>query len=299
MDNGQISARYVVAVSGGVDSVVLLDMLVNKKLPPTIYHLPFTTYHLPPTIYVVAHFDHGIRSDSAEDTAFVRQLAAKYELPFETKREELGANASEELARDRRYAFLREVAKKYDAKIMTAHHADDVIETIAINLTRGTGWRGLAVLDSPDVERPLLRKAKSELIEYARQYDLQWREDMTNRDTKYLRNDLRKKLSVLDADTRKLLGLYRERQVVLRRKIEREAARLIGESPYSRYLFINAPEDAALEMLRAALDYHPTRPQLVRALLAIKVFREGRRYEVASGISLKFTRTQFIVEKRG
>jgi tRNA(Ile)-lysidine synthase len=114
--------KYVVAVSGGVDSVVLLDHLAGHP-----------EYEL-----VVAHFDHGIRDDSREDEAFVRSLAEKYNVPFESKREDLGKQASEELARDRRYAFLRSVAGKHNAQIITAHHADDAVETIAINLLRGT-----------------------------------------------------------------------------------------------------------------------------------------------------------------
>src|SRR3989344_5293986 len=115
--------NYIVAVSGGVDSVVLLDMLIKQK-----------EHNL-----VVAHFDHGIRVDSDADARFVWELAKKYELSFEVRREELGDAASENTARSHRYAFLRDIAKKYSATIVTAHHADDVVETIAINLTRGTG----------------------------------------------------------------------------------------------------------------------------------------------------------------
>ena len=115
-------ATYVVAVSGGVDSVVLLDVFSKIK------------HHT----LVVAHFDHGIRTDSVHDARFVEALAKKHTLTFETLREELGADASEEKARDRRYAFLRSVAKKYDGRIVTAHHSDDAVETIAINMSRGT-----------------------------------------------------------------------------------------------------------------------------------------------------------------
>ena len=98
--------KYVVAVSGGVDSVVLLDMMSRRGDVDAI----------------VAHFDHGIRDDSLEDRLFVGELASAYGFPYEFKREELGSDASEDLARVQRYAFLREVAKKYDARIMTAHH---------------------------------------------------------------------------------------------------------------------------------------------------------------------------------
>ena len=280
--------KYVVAVSGGVDSVVLLDMLASGLVPGAEL--------------VVAHFDHGIRPDSADDATFVRQLAADYAVPFETKREELGANASEEKARDRRYAFLHDVAKKHKAKIMTAHHADDIVETIAINLTRGTGWRGLAVLDNPDIERPLLDKTKAELVHYANEHALEWREDSTNQDTKYLRNDLRQRLAQLDADNRELLRRYRERQVVLRKMIDNETDRLVGASPYARHLFISVADEAAQELLRAVFVKEnvvvPTRPQLKRALHAIKVLHGGKRYEVATGISLSFTKTHFAVELR-
>lgn len=283
-----LQARYIVAVSGGVDSVVLLDMLATGKVPGGEL--------------IVAHFDHGIRDESADDATFVRQLAADYGLPFETRREELGASASEELARDRRYAFLREVATKHAAKIMTAHHADDVVETIAINLARGTGWRGLAVLDSPDIERPLLARTKAELIDYAKQHNLEWQEDVTNSDTKYLRNNLRQKLNSLDVQTKEVLTLYRNRQVALRREVEAEAGRLVGESPYSRYLFITTPDMAAEELLRKVVvnevAYYATRPQLSRALLAIKTLHAGRDYELAAGVTLRFTGTSFIVERQ-
>ncbi len=279
--------KYVVAVSGGVDSVVLLDMLAKGVIPCTEF--------------VVAHFDHGIRDESADDALFVYDLAKKYDVSFETKREDLGKDASEELARTRRYAFLRDVAKKYDAKIMAAHHADDIVETIAINLTRGTGWRGLAVLDSVDIERPLLDKTKSEIVEYARMNSLEWREDVTNSDTKYLRNALRKKLTGLDVQTFRLLHLYRNRQVALRAQIDAEAKKLVKDSPYSRYFFIYAPSHAAEELLRTAIfnqaGYSPTRPQVRRALHAIKTFHHQKRYEIASGVYLKFTTTHFSVEK--
>lgn len=275
--------NYVIAVSGGVDSVVLLDMMAKKG-----------------DAIVVAHFDHGIRSDSADDARFVQQLASKYGLPFETAREELGANASEELARERRYAFLNVVAKKYDATIMTAHHADDVIETIAINISRGTGWRGLAVLGSPSIARPLLDMSKADLIEYANANQLTWREDSTNQDTKYLRNGLRQKLTGIDDETKELLRRYRERQCFLRKEVDNEAGRIIGASPYSRYLFINSPQRPAHELVRATfvreVGFAPTRPQIKRSLLAIKTFQAGRRFEVADGVTLHFTRTHFVVE---
>lgn len=173
--------KYVVAVSGGVDSVVLLNLLSKA----------------PGLELVVAHFDHGIRDDSIEDLEFVRSLASEYGLTFVAEQVVLGANTSEATARDARYKFLRKVMKNEDARaIATAHHQDDLIETILINIMRGTGRKGLSPLhESPDVVRPLLDVPKSEILAYAKEHKIEWREDSTNQDQKYLRNYLR--LSVL------------------------------------------------------------------------------------------------------
>jgi tRNA(Ile)-lysidine synthase len=279
--------RFVVAVSGGVDSVVLLDMMVDELIPADRL--------------IVAHFDHGIRPESADDAIFVAELAKKYDLLFETKREELGAGASEELARDRRYAFLREVAAKHDAKIMTAHHADDVIETIAINLTRGTGWRGLAVLDNSEVERPLLGKTKAELVAYATDHNLQWREDATNSDAKYLRNSLRQKLKTLDELTKELLRRYRDRQVVLKNMIDTETDAYMT-APYSRYFFTNLPTEVAFELLRGVMvretGQSVVRPLLEKLLLAIKTYQAGKRIDIDAQHEIVFARTDFVIRKR-
>jgi len=281
--------KFVVAVSGGVDSVVLLDMLVNKVLP--IPHFP-----TPNPQYIVAHFDHGIRPDSAQDAEFVAGLAKEYGLPFETKREELGPGASEELARDRRYEFLRSVAKKHKAILVTAHHADDVVETIAINLLRGTGWRGLAVLDS-DVYRPLTDMTKAEIIDHAQKHKLQWHEDSTNASDDYLRNRVRKQTIGLDNDIkRQLLALW-VTQKSLKKHIDDEVAKLIGNGPdYSRYFFTYLDNTTAIEILRGVVGGRLTRPQLAKALHAIKTSLPSKIFQAGGGVNLRFTSRNFRVE---
>lgn len=273
------------AVSGGVDSVVLLDMMVRLK----------------DVKLIIAHFDHGIRDDSLEDAAFVTGLAQKHNLPIEMRREELGVKASEETARSRRYAFLRDVARKHTAKIVTAHHADDVVETVAINLHRGTGWRGLAVLDSKDIERPLLAMTKRQIIHYAKKRGLKWREDSTNTDHRYLRNRLRDRLAIVDPETKEWVNDLRNRQVAIKNKIDAETLKLIGVAPYSRYFFTHINDTVAIELLRAVFEAEtgtsPTTPRRKRALHAIKVAKAGATYDVAEGTKLRFTRTEFVVER--
>src|SRR5438445_4950610 len=110
---------YAVAVSGGVDSVVLLDILAKRD----------------DLELAVAHFDHGIREDSVEDRHFVEGLAKNYGLPFIYEEGSLGPKSSEAEAREARYKFLRQAQKKAGAKaIITAHHQDDLLETAILNM---------------------------------------------------------------------------------------------------------------------------------------------------------------------
>src|SRR6185437_11240876 len=96
--------KYVLAVSGGVDSMVLLDLLSN----------------LPGADLIVGHFNHGIRPEADRDEVLVAEAAKKYDLPFEAGRAYLGPKTSEEAARQARYDFLRSIQEKYGAsKIIT------------------------------------------------------------------------------------------------------------------------------------------------------------------------------------
>jgi len=273
--------KYIVAVSGGGDSVVLLDILARQKGNQLI----------------VAHFDHGIRPDSHMDAEIAKNQAIKHNLQFEIKREELGPNASEELARDRRYNFLRELADKYDAQIITAHHADDAIETVAINLMRGTGWRGLAAMDSPDVIRPLTDKTKSELIKYAKRRKLNWREDSTNADDKYMRNRIRQNIAKISEDVkRQLLALW-VTQKSIKELINTELKTLVGDGPtYSRYFLTNVNETVAIECLRYITRAKLTRPQMLKLLHNIKTIQPGKTYSAGSGVKVNFTSRNFTVE---
>jgi tRNA(Ile)-lysidine synthase len=175
------AGNYVVAVSGGVDSMVMLDIIRRK----------------PDVTLVVAHFNHGIREDSVQDEKLVEETAKKYSLKYEVGHGNLPAGASEDTARKARYKFLEAVQDKYSADgIITAHHQDDLIETVFMNLLRGSGYRGLvSIKTNKKVMRPLLNVTKQELIKYAERNKLVWREDTTNDDESYMRNYIRKNLT--------------------------------------------------------------------------------------------------------
>ncbi len=268
--------KYLVAVSGGVDSVVLLDMLTKSE------------HRL-----VVAHVDHGIRGeDSAADARFVAALAKRYQLPFVSTELHLGKLASEERARAGRYDFLFAQAKKFNAIVVTAHHQDDMVETVALNLTRGTGWRGLAVLDRQEMSRPLLTLSKAQIYEYAVRHRLEWVEDATNQTDTYLRNRLRAKITTLALDGQKIAEL-RAKQLQLRRDIDQEATKIFQRAAGSRYFMNMLDRASAVEVLGAHMaavcGRRPVRAQLERALHAIKTAKPGSTFQAGDGISLTFT----------
>ncbi len=178
--------RVLVGVSGGIDSVVLLDVLV--ELSPA--------YDM--CLHVV-HLDHMIRGeDSYEDSLFVQHLALKYGLGCTISRNDARllkkGESLEESARRVRYAFFNRCLKALSAdKIALAHNADDQVETVLMRILRGTGPRGICGMrpDAFPYVRPLLKVWRSEIESYVRQKGLSYRVDITNYDTHYLRNKIR------------------------------------------------------------------------------------------------------------
>jgi len=181
--------RCVVAVSGGPDSMALLQVLA--QLAPTL-----------DLFLVVAHVDHGLRPAEAEAEArLVREAAHRLGLACECGRLEVAASAREQglsrehAARNLRYGFLVEVAARYRAtKIAVAHTADDQAEEILLRLIRGTGRAGLAGmarLRDGLVVRPFLEIAKAEILRYLAAENIPYCLDSSNRQRIYLRNRIR------------------------------------------------------------------------------------------------------------
>jgi tRNA(Ile)-lysidine synthase len=182
--------RVLVAVSGGPDSVALLDLLAA-----TAGH----GWQL-----VVAHVDHGIQPESARIAAMVESLAASYGVGFRCRRLQLGPETSETEAREARYAVLESIRVQEKADwIVTAHHADDQAETVLLRVLGGTGPAGLAAMAAVQgvIVRPLLPFRREELARYLLDRNLSAWEDPANSDPRHLRAWLR----------RSLLPLIRER----------------------------------------------------------------------------------------
>ncbi|MGE5803723.1 MAG: tRNA lysidine(34) synthetase TilS [Gemmatimonadota bacterium] len=172
----------LVAVSGGPDSVALLDLLLGLAGELGLQ-------------LVVAHADHGIQSASRSVGQSVKTLARKYGLPFELGELRLGPDATETEARQARYAWLRAVQKRRGAKyIVTAHHEDDQIETVMLRALRGSAPSGLAGISAKSrggLVRPLLPFSRRQLADYAAARELPVHDDPANRDPRHLRSWVR------------------------------------------------------------------------------------------------------------
>lgn len=170
-------SRALVGVSGGGDSLVLLDLLVRTR----------DTHRLDLT---VAHVDHGIHPDSGRVAAAVAGRAAQLELPVEIGRLALGPSASETRAREERYRWLEGTRRRLGIDwIVLGHHADDQVETVLLRVLEGSGPAGLAAMApvTGRLVRPLLPFRREQLAAYARERNLHGWDDPANSDPKHLR----------------------------------------------------------------------------------------------------------------
>jgi tRNA(Ile)-lysidine synthase len=245
-------AHVAVALSGGMDSVVLLHLLRFGGARVT-----------------AAHFDHAMRPGSDADARWVRGLCVAWGVPLVEARAEETLRTEDE-ARRARYRFLRRAQAESGAThLATAHHADDQAETVLFRILRGTGVAGLAGIPERDeggLVRPLLPFWRAELKGYARENGLRWRTDPTNRALGPARNRIRNELIPRIEETlapgarRSLVRLARlaraeeEEWSVLVRRATREAVKWEGEG-------------AALVRDRLAAYDWPVAARVLRAVL--------------------------------
>ena len=291
MDKLLKPGRYIVAVSGGIDSVALLHMLTqNKNLE-----------------LVVAHFDHGIRPDSAEDTEFVAGLAREHNLPFVTERVELGDGASEALARQKRYNFLQKSRKKNMANaVVTAHHQDDVIETALLNVLRGTKRLGLVSLKSTDVIiRPLLHMTKEEIKSYANKHNLKWREDPTNQETYYKRSRIRQiiKKSLTVENRQSILNLLKtiekqnkEIQAITNTYLANQSDTILDKKSLTALPDELANEIAAAWLRKNKINFDKT--TIERIVKGAKNLQNGSQIDVKQNHYCLLTKDQIVLKRR-
>lgn len=180
--------KIVIGVSGGPDSITLLNVLnkFKEKLNIKIY---------------VAHINHMIRAEADEETEYVKEFCNRLDVEFFCKKIDAQEEAkklkigTEEAGRNIRYAFFEEVAKRVEAnKIATAHNSNDNAETVLMNIMRGTSISGLAGIEKirdGKYIRPLIRCSRKAIEEYCKQNNLQPKFDKSNLENIYTRNKIR------------------------------------------------------------------------------------------------------------
>lgn len=329
--NEENMAKIILAVSGGVDSMVMLDMICRSG--------KYSSGDI-----IIGHFDHGMRENSALDAEFVRRKAKEYGVEFRLGKGELGKKADEAMARKARYEFLKQIEP--GAMIFTAHHLDDLVETVAINLVRGTSWRGLGGLSRAGIRRPFLEREliyepmdKAAIFEYAAKRKLEFREDQSNSSDEYLRNRIRhgtnNSIGVMEMSFEQKMVIFElwQRQKALRAEIDAATAALLpDDGVWERKWFQRMEELAraevraqaqglaqsqgagetreagrveeiwegwrlvALELLRAGTlraGIQATRPQLEEFRQAILNYAPGKRFNLPGDKLVKLNKEDF------
>ena len=252
------------AVSGGLDSMCLLDLLDRwcRERDGRV---------------VAAHFNHRLRgTESDRDETFVRDWCAAHDISFVSGSGDVRGLAEreglslEEAARNLRYAFLRQEAEKLGPRIWiyNAHHADDNAETILFNLIRGTGVAGLTGMayQQDGIYRPLLNVARAELADYAAAYGIPHVEDSTNGDPdaaarNYLRLEVMPRLKQINPKAVEHINSAGRRLRVVDRSLEEEAVRRTahvevreGRVTLSKRALAEAPDAVKPRMLLRLFD---------------------------------------------
>ncbi|UZR94351.1 tRNA lysidine(34) synthetase TilS [Chondrinema litorale] len=181
------TSKVLITISGGVDSVVMTKLFFDAGFK-----------------FELAHCNFQLRGkDSEKDAEFVRNIAERYNVGFHIVRFETEKFANENqlstqmAARELRYSWFKEIRKNFDFDcIATAHHANDQLETMLSNLSRGTGLSGLKGMptDKNGFIRPMIFASKKDILDYAKLHKIKWREDSSNVSEKYKRNLIRRKV---------------------------------------------------------------------------------------------------------
>lgn len=277
---GDKSHRYLLAVSGGIDSTVMCHLF---------YEAGFS--------FGIAHCNFKLRGkESDKDEKFVKTLAKKYYVPFYCKRfntksySETKGISVQMAARKLRYEWLSRLCRdlsygrkkiareeKYDF-IATAHHLDDSVETFFINILRGTGIAGLqgVPVKQDNIIRPMLFANKKIIRQYAEKESLVWKEDSSNFTDKYLRNTIRnhllpslKKLNTgFEKTIVKELSYFKEAGEILKKFVEEKKKEIVEEEGKNILLNIKKLKDSGhakllLHELLRTYDFTPETTELI------------------------------------
>lgn len=294
----------VVAVSGGADSMALLDVLQTLQKQYAFSLL-------------AAHVHHGLRGEEADrDARFVAEVCQKRGIPLETLHTDVAALAApgesiEQAGRRVRYAFFEELRVKNDYRfIATAHHADDNLETVLLHLTRGSGLRGLCGI-APchnGIIRPFLTCTRASIEQYCEERAISFVTDGTNTDILYSRNRIRHTVlpqlkeinpQVVTACTR-MTAVLREEESFLNALTEElvQSAR-VGEDTYDRAVLAQAHAVLRRRALKLLMEQAGSDCEEKHVLLTERAVEEGSgAVQVPGGVYVSVTENALKLERR-
>lgn len=268
----QSNTQWLLAISGGVDSMVLTDLCLQSKIP-----------------IVLAHCNFQLRGEeSSRDEEFVQQFATTFKIPLHIKRFDTSDYASKNklsiqiAARELRYGWFNSLSQEEEIKmtkqklyIATAHHANDNVETVLMNFCKGTGISGLHGILSKqqNIIRPLLFATKQEIIDYAKDKKLTWIEDSSNAQDDYTRNAIRHQLipvlqkifPTIQQNLQHNINRFKDAEILYQQALQQWIKKLCtykdGEChiPVNRLIPLPAAQTILFEIIR---NYHFTSAQL-------------------------------------
>ena len=285
--------RYLLAVSGGIDSMVLLAVFHKLNLP-----------------FEVAHINYQLRGEESEqDQALVHKYCSERNITYHLNRADLqqkldedGGNLQQE-ARKIRYDFFRSILENRSLNcIVTAHHQDDQIETFWLMLSRSAGITGLSGMESfsKTIFRPLLPCSKIEILEWAESNKIQWREDRSNSSNNYQRNLWRNKLlpylqteiPTLNDSVLLLMNYFKEENNEQKKKVQK----YIDEVSIKNFIKLSDYDQLTIHQLVILFNHFKIPLNLISELSKIRFAQKGKALVIhASECSFK----QLIKEEDG
>ncbi len=285
--------RYLLAVSGGIDSMVLLAIFHKLNLP-----------------FEVAHVNYQLRGDESEqDQALVLKYCSERNITFHLNRADLqqkldedGGNLQQE-ARKIRYNFFRSLLENRSLNyIVTAHHQDDQIETFWLMLSRSAGITGLSGMESfsKTIFRPLLPCSKIEILEWAESNKVQWREDRSNSSNNYQRNVWRNKLlpylqteiPALNDSVLLLMHYFKEENNEQKAKVQK----YIDDISTTSFITLRDYDQLTIHQLVILFNYFKIPLQLIPELTKIRFAQKGKALVIHA---LECSFKQLIKEDNG
>ena len=284
----------LLACSGGVDSMVLANLLLAIEHP-----------------FAIAHCNFQLRGEASHaDEDFVKQWCRKNKVPFFVKRFDVAVEkhqkgiSTQMAARELRYAWFAEIMQCNNIPYLsTAHHLNDSLETVLGNLTRGTGPKGLRGILPRSVQRirPLLFATKTDLIEFAKAQNWQWREDVSNASDNYKRNRIRHYIvPLLEDENPKLWVNLQEtfsRQQQLIQFAQQQATQLIESLGWPiKEVAVSAIEGAPEVLLHAMLDDYGFSNRVIQQITGCLKSQESKNFS-ADEWRLNIDRGQIALQK--